>query len=185
MSTGAVRMTDVSRTPLPGLRLHKFVSIRPGAVIPILALILTTLLALPAGGHAFEPAEVSLAGEHFQVELALSREEKQLGLMHRERLAEDSGMLFIYAAPQTTRFWNWNVRFPIDILYFDAKQAFLYADTHVPPCPELPCPVYQNRQPVKYVLELPAGSRERLGLQPGQRFRFHSTGRPNAETSQR
>lgn len=144
---------------------------RFGAALVVLA----SPLALSAG-HALESAQVTLAGEHFQVELAVSREEKRRGLMHRDRLAQDSGMLFIYASARPTRFWNKNVRFPIDILYFDEHRAFLRADTHVPPCPALPCPVYQSGQPVKYVLELPAGSRERLDLQAGQRFLFRSTG---------
>jgi len=130
------------------------------------------LLLAPPTGHALETTDIILAGEQFQVELTVSREEKQRGLMHRDPLPKGTGMLFIYATPQPTRFWNKNVRFPIDILYFDANQAFLRADSHVPPCPELPCPVYQSGQPVKYVLELPAGSRERLDLQPGQRFLF-------------
>ncbi|MDZ7803528.1 DUF192 domain-containing protein [Thiohalophilus sp.] len=142
-------------------------------------LVLASPLALSAG-HALESAQLTLAGEHFQVELAISNEEKRRGLMHRDRLAAGSGMLFIYATPQPTRFWNKNVRFPIDILYFDEHRAFLRADTHVPPCPALPCPVYQSGQPVKYVLELPAGSRQRLDLQAGQRFLFRSGGTPQA-----
>jgi len=132
----------------------------------------TTLLLAPLAGQGLETTSVILAGEQFQVELAVSRAERQQGLMHRDRLPAGTGMLFIYATPQPTRFWNKNVRFSIDILYFDENQAFLRADTHVPPCPESPCPVYQSGQPVKYVLELPAGSRERLELQPGQGFTF-------------
>ncbi|MFP3874183.1 MAG: DUF192 domain-containing protein [Thiohalophilus sp.] len=134
-------------------------------------LVLASLLAL-SPGHGVESAEITLAGEHFRVELAISREEKRRGLMHRDRLPAGTGMLFIYATPRTTRFWNKNVRFPIDILYFDENRAFVRADTHVPPCPESPCPVYRTARPVKYVLELPAGTRERLDLHPGHRFIF-------------
>jgi len=130
------------------------------------------LLLAPLTGHALETTEVILAGEHFQVELAVSREEKQQGLMHRDQLPDGTGMLFIYAIPQPTRFWNRNVRFPIDILYFDKNRAFLRADTRVPSCSESPCPVYQTVQRIKYVLELPAGTLERLELQPGQRITF-------------
>lgn len=136
------------------------------------ALAMIGLLA-PLSGHALETTDVILAGEQFRVELAVSREEKQRGLMHRDKLPEGTGMLFIYATPQPTRFWNRNVRFPIDILYFDENRGFLRADTRVPPCLHSACPVYQTGQPVKYVLELPAGTRERLDLQPGQRFIFH------------
>ena len=145
---------------------------------------LLSLRGLPAG-QVLETTTVRLADEPFQVELAVSREEKRRGLMHRDRLAPGTGMLFIYPTSRPTRFWNRNVRFPIDILYFDANQAFLRADTDVPPCPELPCPVYPSGEPVKYVLELPAGSLERLDLQPGQRFRFHPPGVPTAGSAQR
>lgn len=132
----------------------------------------TTLLLAPLAGQGLETTSVILAGEPFQVELAVSREEKQQGLMHRDRLPAGTGMLFIYATPQPTRFWNKNVRFSIDILYFDENQAFLRADTRIPPCPHSECPVYQTGQSVKYVLELPAGTHERLNLQPGDRFIF-------------
>lgn len=143
------------------------------------------LLLAPLTGHALETADVILTGEQFQVELALSREEKQQGLMHRDRLPEGTGMLFIYATSQPTSFWNKNVRFSIDILYFDENQALLRADTHVPPCPHSACPVYRTAQPVKYVLELPAGTRERLDLQPGHRFIFRQTDVPKTETGMR
>lgn len=130
------------------------------------------LLSPPLVAHDHETASVVLGGQQFQVELAVTREEKQQGLMHREQLPAGTGMLFIYAQPQPTRFWNKNVLFPIDILYFDRNRAFLRADTHVLPCPYSDCPVYRSGQPVKYVLELPAGTRAQLTLLSGERFRF-------------
>lgn len=177
MFTRPARITGLVRPLLPG-RHRGLASLFAPLLMP------ASLLVLPAG-QALETTAVILAGEQFQVELAVSRAAKQRGLMHRERLAQGTGMLFIYATARPTRFWNRDVRFPIDILYFDANQAFLRADSHVPPCPELPCPVYHSGQPVKYVLELPAGSRERLGLQPGQTFRFRSPARPAGGTPQR
>ncbi len=173
MAPRAVQIKNLVRSLLPpaGRRLTMAGS---GSVLLALAL----LLALPTA-QALEIAQVSLAGEEFQVELAVSPEEMRRGLMYRDRLPEGTGMLFIYASAGPTRFWNKNVRFPIDILYFDENQSYLRADTHVPPCPGSPCPVYHSGQPVKYVLELPAGSRERLDVQPGQRFIFRSKGTPN------
>ncbi len=120
--------------------------------------------------HGFETVTVLIGGEQFRVELAISDSERRQGLMDREQLPPGTGMLFIYERPQPVRFWNKDVRFPIDILYFDENSTLLRTDTHVPPCPHGDCPLYRTEEPVKYVLELPAGTTDRLGLHPGEQL---------------
>lgn len=136
----------------------------------LLACIAIALLLAPLPGHGLEKTDLILGGKPFRVELAVTRSEQQQGLMHRDHLPAGTGMLFILDPPRPTRFWNKNVHFPIDILYFDSNRAYLGADTHVLPCPHSDCPIYRSGQAVKYVLELPAGTRARLNLLAGDKF---------------
>ncbi|TDY03911.1 hypothetical protein EDC23_0282 [Thiohalophilus thiocyanatoxydans] len=138
----------------------------------LLAGIAVSLLLVPLPGHSLEKTDLLLGGKPFRVELAVTRSEQQQGLMHRDRLPAGTGMLFILDPPRPTRFWNKNVHFPIDILYFDSNRAYLGADTHVLPCPYSDCPIYRTGQAVKYVLELPAGTHAQLNLLAGDKFIF-------------
>lgn len=113
---------------------------------------------------------VSLSGETFYVELATTPSERRRGLMFRDHLPADRGMLFVYPEPQPVSFWNKNVPISLDILYFDVGLELLSLDVDVPPCLEERCPVYHADGPVKYVLELPGGTARRLGVRPGLRL---------------
>jgi len=116
-----------------------------------------------------ETRAMAVGDERFVVELATTPASRQRGLMGRPQLAADRGMLFLYDEPAPRTFWMKNVRFGLDILYLDADWRILHLVT-APPCVMPPCPEYPSSQPARYVLELPAGSGERLGLAPGQRL---------------
>ena len=73
----------------------------------------------PANSHTYFP--ISIDGHELQLQLALSPSEKKKGLMYRESLAEDHGMLFLFNYPDQASFWMRNTRIPLDIAYFDAS----------------------------------------------------------------
>ena len=108
-----------------------------------------------------------LKGEKFSVELAETSEKQALGLMFREEMAEDHGMLFIFPAEGMRRFWMKNTRIPLDILYFDAELKLVSVSENVRPCKTRNCPTYPSKGPARYVLELNAGKAAELGVQPG------------------
>lgn len=133
------------------------------------------LLCIHAGGalaDSWRQVGVRLQGERFLVEVAEHPAQQQLGLMHRSRLAPNAGMLFIFEPPQPVEFWMKDVRFSLDILYFDAtgRLAEILADT--PPCATPNCPGYPSKAEVRYVLEVNAGTAARLGLRPGTRLQI-------------
>ena len=64
---------------------------------------------------------ISIGGHELQLQLALSPSEKKKGLMHRDSLAKDHGMLFLFDYPDQVSFWMRNTRIPLDIAYFDAS----------------------------------------------------------------
>ena len=108
-----------------------------------------------------------LKGEKFSVELAETSEKQALGLMFREEMAEDHGMLFIFPAEGMRSFWMKNTRIPLDILYFDAELKLVSVSENARPCKTRNCPTYPSKGPARYVLELNAGKAAELGVQPG------------------
>lgn len=97
-------------------------------------------------------------------ELAVTDEERQQGLMFREKINPDQGMLFVFGEEDIYSFWMKNMRFPIDILWLDKDKRIVHIETEIPPCLRDPCPSYTSTVPAIYVLELQSGSVKRLGL---------------------
>jgi uncharacterized membrane protein (UPF0127 family) len=68
---------------------------------------------------------IPIGGIELQLQLALKPTEQQKGLMHRESLDEDHGMLFLFDRPDKRGFWMRNTRVPLDIGYFDSNGRLL------------------------------------------------------------
>ena len=120
---------------------------------------------------AREP-HVVLKGESFTVDHAETREQQSLGLMFRDELPEDHGMLFLFPVEAMRSFWMKNTRIPLDIFYFDDELQLINVQT-ARPCRARQCPGYPSTAPAKYVLELNAGKGAELGVQPGDRLELH------------
>ena len=60
-----------------------------------------------------------------------------------------------------------NTHIPLDILYFDQNYKLVSVQERVPPCRSDPCAHYPSAGPAQYVLELNAGSADKLGVKPG------------------
>lgn len=73
----------------------------------------------PVNSQTYFP--ISIDGHELQLQLALSPSEQKKGLMYRESLAKDHGMLFLFDNPDQASFWMRNTRIPLDIAYFDAS----------------------------------------------------------------
>ncbi|HET6602808.1 MAG TPA: DUF192 domain-containing protein [Xanthomonadaceae bacterium] len=129
--------------------------------------------ALASGCACQDLPWVELAGERFCVEIADDDAERTRGLMFRDRLPASHGMLFVFEHEAPQSFWMMNTRIPLDILYFDAGQRLVSGSLRTPPCASgVRCPGYPSTGPAKYVLELNAGTAERLGVVPGDELTF-------------
>ena len=91
-------------------------------------------------------------------ELAVTDEERQLGLMFRDKINWDQAMLFVFKKEEFHSFWMKNMKFSLDILWLDRIKRIVHIETHVPPCKKSPCPSYSPPDPALFVLELKAGS---------------------------
>jgi uncharacterized membrane protein (UPF0127 family) len=116
---------------------------------------------------------VVLKGERFTVELAETQDKQALGLMFRDSMPEDHGMLFLFPSEARRSFWMKNTRIPLDIFYFDAGLALVSVAENAAPCRTSRCPSYPSDGPAKYVLELNAGKATELNVQPGDVLELH------------
>ena len=133
---------------------------------------LVLVLGAGACSGAISPSahSVELRGQQFSVELATNDAGRERGLMARTTLAADHGMLFVFATSAQQAFWMKNTLIALDILYFNDARKLVSVQRDVSPCTADPCPLYPSAEAARYVLELPAGSARRLGLQRGDQM---------------
>jgi len=92
-----------------------------------------------------------------KLELARTPQEISKGLMFRDHLDEDQGMLFIFDSEQPRRFWMKNTLLPLDIIFISEEFRIESAVTNAQPCRQDPCFVYRSAGSAKYVLEVNGG----------------------------
>jgi uncharacterized membrane protein (UPF0127 family) len=139
-----------------------------------------TLLFILAGGLLFCQSErrdkfikIYLPnGKSVTAELAVTDEARQRGLMFREKLLPDQGMLFVFEEEGLYSFWMKNTLISLDMLWINKDRRIVHIARNVPPCKEDPCPSYPPERPGLYVLELAAGAADRLGLKLFDRLEF-------------
>ena len=138
-----------------------------------LPVFLLLVLAHPLAGCASDGPWVELKGQRYAVEVSDDFEERRRGLMHRDRMAEGAGMLFVHDIEQPLAYWMKNTKIPLDILYFDAQRKLVSVSKGVPTCSlGNRCPTYPSAGPALYVLELNAGIASELGVAPGDQITF-------------
>ena len=125
-------------------------------------LMIAACTACSAGGPSVE-----IGGKRFSVEIADTQQEQTLGLMYRDEMAADHGMLFIFPTEAPRSFWMKNCRIALDIMYFDKNLNMVSASLDTQPCRVSRCPSYPSKAPAMYVLELNAGKASELGIGPG------------------
>lgn len=143
----------------------------------LLALVLGTLLgvagltsAVRAEGGPLEGLTIeTTSGVHaIEVEVARTPEERGIGLMHRTELAPDRGMLFDFGATRPVTMWMKNTLISLDMFFAEIDGRIVTIAERTTPLSEKRI---RSGQPVRYVLEMIAGSAQRLGIAPGDRLR--------------
>jgi hypothetical protein len=116
---------------------------------------------LPRGRAAFPDGTV------VSVEIADTEPVRQRGLMFRERLAPNEGMVFVFPEPGDYPFWMKNTLIPLDILWLDRQARIVSIARSVPPCKADPCPSYPPDAAASYVIEVVSGFARQHGLKVG------------------
>src|SRR5687767_4745086 len=99
----------------------------------LVALTLSISTKAPAGQDNFVQI-LTPNGVTIQAEIADTTERRARGLMYRDSLAKDRGMLFTFAEPQLWTFWMKNTRIPLDIIWMDGKKRIVHIERNVPTC---------------------------------------------------
>jgi uncharacterized protein len=133
----------------------------------LFAVLLLLIGCAKATSPAHGPVTVMLHGQRFSAELATDDAQRQRGLMMRQSLPPNHGMLFVFPRTDPQAFWMKNTLIQLDMLYFDAARRLVSMQLNVPPCQADPCPVYPSEGPARYVLELSGGTARLIGVQPG------------------
>jgi len=137
------------------------------ATVIFLAIAVTAAEAPPALDESALIIEASGGRFGFQVELAKTPSERARGLMFRESLADDHGMLFDFGRPQPVAMWMRNTLIPLDILFIrsDGRISRIARDAQ-----PLSDRVLESGEPVRAVLELRGGLTAERDIEPGDRI---------------
>ena len=152
----------------------------PVSVRPLLSLLLLLLVigasapaAIAQSLQRFPTADLTIesaSGKHkFHVELATTPAQLEQGLMFRQSMAPDAGMLFDFQRPSPVSMWMKNTFIPLDMLFIDNRGRIInIAERAVPQSLD----TIAAAAPARAVLELNGGTAARLGIRPGDRVVF-------------
>jgi uncharacterized protein len=125
---------------------------------------------LPPGAPEFPKARALIdTGEDsllVDVEVAETDEQRQYGLMNRESLPEDQGMMFMFLRETKGPFWMKNTLIPLSIAFF-AMDGEILKILDMEPCEADPCPLYDPGVAYWGALEVNQGAFERWGVEEG------------------
>jgi len=106
-----------------------------------------------------------------KVELASTPEAWQRGLMFRESLPENQGMLFVFPQATGSAFWMKNTKIPLSIAFADQNGVILRI-LDMDPCEKDPCPSYYPGVAYRQALEVNQGWFDRHGVKEGDRWKL-------------
>jgi hypothetical protein len=111
---------------------------------------------------------MELGGVRIRVEVARTDAERARGLMYRDRLGSDWGMLFVYDREERLSFWMKNTKIPLSIAFLDAGLVVRDIQDMTP----LDETLHVSRVPARYALEMEQGWFSRRGVAPGTVAKF-------------
>ena len=132
-------------------------------------LLILTLAAPQAVAQEFSELWIETeagARYRFEIELAVTPEEQARGLMHREEMAADAGMLFLFEPIRPVSFWMKNTLISLDMLFVDTEGRIVNIGERTEP---LSLDSVPSDGPVRAVLEINGGLSAQLGIRPGDK----------------
>ncbi len=114
-------------------------------------------------------------GKKVAAETMLRDIDQMRGMMFRDSLAPDRGMLFVHTAEGNYAYWMYQCRIPLDIIWMSHDQRIVEISANTPPCPSKAaheCPSFGGHEKARYVLELAGGGAALYGLHVGDALSF-------------
>ena len=112
---------------------------------------------------AFDTTPMTLKGNAFTMEVAVTDAQSERGLMYRDSMPADHGMLFVMPYVDTWAFWMHNTRIPLDIIFVDRAGKVLEIHNRAAMDDTSRGPA----SPAQYVIELNLGAAQKIGLARG------------------
>jgi hypothetical protein len=137
----------------------------------LLAAIAAVFFVLPKNSSA-GISKVCFGDNCFSVEIAETKNDRTKGLMHRQSLPENSGMLFIFGREGIYPFWMKTTLIPLDMIWLDGKGRVVFIKQNAEPCTTEDCGNIIPDKKAKYVLEISGGLTEKLGIKTGNTATF-------------
>ena len=115
------------------------------------------------------PNGTKIVAETVRQEFELMR-----GLMYRDSLPADRGMLFVYAKDEKYSYWMYQTKIPLDMIWLDHQHKIVEIAANAQPCKTQAseCPKYGGHQPAIFVLEVNAGIAAKNNLREGDFIDF-------------
>lgn len=132
--------------------------------------------ATPPASYSRLPVETVIIekqnGDEIEIEAEVAEKpvDLQVGLMYREHMEPDQGMIFLMGrTPGITSFWMKNTLIPLDMIFIAQDGRIAHIHRNATPRSETPV---SSREPVTGVLELNGGRADELGIAIGDRVKF-------------
>ncbi len=150
----------------------------------LLSLIIVISLSSCKEDKTIKPVEVSFKKEGeltlfkgttdtiikvFNIEVAKTDYEIQTGLMYRDSMKDNQGMLFVFNDVQPRSFYMKNTRIPLDLIFFDHNKRIVSFQENAKPMDERSLP---SNTPAQFVLEVNAGTAQKLLLDVGDKMDY-------------
>ena len=132
------------------------VAIAIAALMPSIARVGQTQTTI----YNYEVRKITVDDVTLDVEIANNNEKRDKGLMFREMLPENHGMLFIFDEEHNYQFWMMNMKFNLDIIWLDANGKVVHIVEDAKPCIDdahTSLCTFNPDKPARYVLEVNSG----------------------------
>jgi len=124
--------------------------------------------ALSLAAHAeLQVVELSAGMHRIRAELAETFADRMRGLMYREKLAPNSGMLFVFDGAEVQCMWMKNTLLPLSVAFVDDTATIINIEDMQPHTEDSHC----SKRPARYALEMERGWFAERGIKPGAKLR--------------
>jgi uncharacterized protein len=133
----------------------------------LLAILCTSATLATSSAHAqnqqFGNTQLSAGMHLIKAEVAANQMQREQGLMFREKMAPNSGMVFVFDAPSTQCMWMKNTLLPLSVAFIDAEGRIVNVEDMQPQTLDSHC----SKKPVLYALEMNLGWFKQKNIKPG------------------
>lgn len=138
--------------------------------LAFIILVLILLLILPEKNLIIK--KVCFNEYCFNVEVVDTPSKRHQGLMFRNNLEKENGMLFIFEKEDNYPFWMKDTLIPLDMIWINKNQEIVFIKENALPCQEVNCPSIDPNQQAKYVLEINGGISQKININIGDTVIF-------------